>query len=103
VASCGESSQEESDKEWRRGCANGLVLVRGGVWREGTSGDGRSARGEEVHSTSARCSTPCRPAEHARERTTETKQNKGGGLLGKSPGCLGEAIGALARSKKLIL
>jgi hypothetical protein len=42
------------------------------VWREGTSGDGRSARGEGTQASPARCSSNCRPSEHGRFRPRET-------------------------------
>jgi hypothetical protein len=73
VAKGGERGQRDGDKERRWGCARGSVRAARGLRREGRCGGGRLAWREAVHSTPARCSTPCRPAEHARERTIETK------------------------------
>jgi hypothetical protein len=63
---------EENDEQKGWVCANRLAWVRGDVWREGTSGDGQSARGEGTQALPAKCSSKCRPLEHGRLRPRET-------------------------------
>jgi hypothetical protein len=71
------TGQGKRDNRMARGCASKLMGVRWGPWRGFRRGDGRTTQGEDIHSTPARCSTPCRPAEHARVRSWGRLQRRG--------------------------
>jgi hypothetical protein len=71
------TGHKENDKEARQGYASESRQARRGRWRDMRHGGGRSAWREGAERAHTRCLTTSRPAEHARERTLETKQRTG--------------------------
>jgi hypothetical protein len=96
------TGQGKRDNRMARGCASELMGVRRGPWRCFRRGDGRTTRGEDVHSTPARCSTIGWLPEHRWVRPRGRAQMSWRAREGSGEG-LGETSGEMARSKKQVL